>query len=204
MDRLSALFEGLLEFVQPLAERLGGPGLALIAFLDSSFLSLPEVGDALIVLLVIREPARWMYYATATTIGSVAGCYALYSVGRHGGEAFLKRRFKARHIERGLDLFRRHGMLAVIVPSILPPPMPFKIFVLLSGVAKVKPLTFILAVALGRGFRYGGEAWLAYMYGARAAGYIRDNLPTVSLWVGLTVLVGGVGFVWWRRRKAAA
>jgi len=89
----------------------------------------------------------------------------------------------------------------VIVPSILPPPMPFKIFVLLAGVAKVRPATFLLAVAIGRGFRYGGEAWLAYVYGQQATEFIKNNLPEISLVVGLTVAVLGIGFVIWRKRK---
>ena len=134
-----------------LAERLGAPGLAIIAFLDSSFLSLPQVGDALIVALTIQHPERWMLYSAATTLGSTAGCFVLYTIARKGGEAFLRRRFSEEKIERGLGLFRRHGLLAVIVPAILPPPTPFKIFVLLAGLAGVRPLAFTLGIAIGRG-----------------------------------------------------
>jgi membrane protein YqaA with SNARE-associated domain len=200
MHRLADFLQHLVDVIRPWAEQLGGPGLAAVAFLDSSFLSLPEVSDALIVLLVIQHPARWFYYAACTTVGSVAGCYALYMVGRKGGEAFLRKRFAQRHLDRGLALFRRHGMLAVIIPSILPPPMPFKIFVLLSGVAKVRTPTFLLAVALGRGIRYGVEAWLAYLYGAQAMVFIRENLPLISLLAGILVAVLGVAFVVWRKR----
>ena len=201
MHRLSEFFQALVEKIQPIATQMGGPGLALVAFLDSSFLSLPEVSDLLIVFLVVEHPARWLYYAAATTVGSIAGCYALYMVGRKGGEAMLRKRFNPRHVERGLAIFQKYGLLAVIVPSILPPPMPFKIFVLLAGVAKVRPATFLLAVAIGRGFRYGGEAWLAYVYGQQATEFIKNNLPEISLVVGLTVAVLGIGFVIWRKRK---
>ena len=142
--------------------------MALVAFLDSSFLSLPEVNDVLMVLMVVRNPDAWIYYAAMTTLGSVAGCFALFSVAQRGGEAFLRKRFSERHVERGLRFFQRYGLLAVIVPSILPPPTPFKIFVLLAGVANVRKSTFLLAVALGRGFRYGSEGLLAYLYGEEA------------------------------------
>jgi membrane protein YqaA with SNARE-associated domain len=204
MHRVTEFLQRIAQAVQPFAEALGAPGLALIAFLDSSFLSLPEVADALVILAVLHEPSRWPYYAAAATAGSVTGCFAIYSLARKGGEAFLRRRFKAEYIERGLSLFRRYGMLVVIVPAILPPPAPFKIFVLLAGVANIAPGTFLGAVALGRGFRYTGEAWLAYRYGDQATEFIKNNLPTISMWTAGVVAVLGLGFILWRRRKATA
>ena len=193
----------VVESIGAFAAGLGAPGLVLVAFLDSSFLSLPEVTDFLVVLLVIKRPEFWIWHALFATMGSVAGCYALYYVGRRGGDAVLRRRFTARNIERGLELFRRYGMLAIVVPSILPPPMPFKIFVLMAGVAHVRPLTFITAAMIGRGFRYGSEALLAYWYGEQAKRFIQQNLPVVSLWLGVAIAVLAAGYIVWRRRRAA-
>jgi membrane protein YqaA with SNARE-associated domain len=201
MHRLSTFFQRVGSLIQAVAENLGAPGLALVAFFDSSFVSLPEVADALLVVAVVHEPSLWLYYAAATTAGSVAGCYALYAVARKGGDAFLRKRFRADRIERGLGLFKRYGLLAVVVPSILPPPTPFKIFVLLAGVARVSPATFLFAVTIGRGIRYGGEAWLAYEYGERAFEFIRHNVPIVSAWVGGLVAVAGIGAILWRNRQ---
>jgi membrane protein YqaA with SNARE-associated domain len=198
------LLQRFVDFLQPLALQLGGPGLAIIAFFDSSFLSLPEVSDVLIVVLTIQHPARWLYYAAMTTLGSICGCYALYALARKGGEAALRRRFHERHIDRGLAIFRKYGLLAVIVPSILPPPTPFKIFVLLAGVSGVRPLTFLVAVIIGRGFRYGSEALLAYWYGERATQFIQDNLPIVSVWVAVVIFVIGVIYFLRRRRRTPA
>lgn len=203
MGQIAELFQRVLHAVQPVAERLGPSGLFLLAFCDSSFLSLPEIADALIVVMVIQHPAEWPVIGLMATLGSVAGCYVLYALARKGGEAFLRRQFKEQHIARGLAAFRRHGLLAVVVPSILPPPMPFKIFVLLAGIADVQPATFTLAVAAGRGFRYIGEAWLAYEYGEQATAFIRANLPLVSVCLAALVLVIGVGVILWRRRGAA-
>jgi membrane protein YqaA with SNARE-associated domain len=201
MSRVREILHGIAGLIQQFAERAGGPGLFVVAFLDSSFLSLPEIADLLVVVFVLNNPDAWLYYAAITTAGSIGGCYALYSVGRRGGEAFLRRRFSERRIERALGWFRRNGLLAVIVPSILPPPTPFKIFVLLAGVARVRPVTFVGAVAIGRGFRYGSEAFLAYLYGERATKYIGDNLAAVSYWIAGAVLVGGVATLVWRRRR---
>lgn len=189
--------------VAPLAQSLGGLGLALVAFLDSSFLSFPSVTDLGVVWLVTQHPSRWFYYAAAPTVGSVVGCYALYALARKGGEAFLRKRVHERHIERGLGAFRRYGLLALVVPAILPPPMPFKIFVLLAGVAEVNAGTFILAVSIGRGFRFGAEALLAYRYGGRAEDFIRHNLAQVSIWLAAAIVVAGVAIALWRRRRPA-
>jgi membrane protein YqaA with SNARE-associated domain len=203
MDRLAGFLERLTAAIGHYAEQFGAPGLALVAFFDSSFLSLPEVADALLVIAVIQRPELWPYYAAATTAGSMAGCYALYELARRGGEAFLRRRIGARHIDRGIALFQRYGLLAIVVPSLLPPPMPFKVFILLSGVAQVRLATFLMALAIGRGIRYGGEAWLASRYGPQASQYFRDNLPTVALWAVAALTVGTVVYFFWRRRQAA-
>src|SRR6187402_2275958 len=153
MHHVTALLERLVAIVEPIAERLGGFGLTLVAFFDSSFLSLPEASDALVVIMTVKHPSEWLYFAAMTTLGSVMGCYALYSLGRRGGEALLKRRFHDRHINRGMAFFQRYGLLAIIVPSLLPPPMPFKLFVLVAGLAQLRASTFLIAVALGRGLR---------------------------------------------------
>lgn len=194
----------LLSWVQGFALALGGPGLFLIALLDSSFLSFPEVVDLLIVLFVTRHKERMIYYALLATLGSMGGCFLLYLVGRKGGEAFLRRRFHERHVDRALSLFQKYGLLAVAVPSLLPPPVPFKPFVLIAGVARVRPVEFLLAVGLGRGVRYFGEGLLALWYGERAAVFIGDNAREVSLGIAAVVLVFGLGWIWYTKRTPLA
>jgi membrane protein YqaA with SNARE-associated domain len=190
------------ELLRTLAESYGGVGLAFVAFLDSSFLSIPEVNDLAIIALVLQHPPRWLYYATLTTSGSLLGCFTLYSIGRRGGEALLHRRFSTNRVERALAAFRRYGVLAVIVPSMLPPPMPFKIFVLLAGVTQVKRSTFVASVIAGRGTRYLGIGLMTYWYGERAARFIRGNLATVSVWLAVAIVVAAIGIVVWRRARA--
>src|SRR5512145_3165342 len=194
----------IVEWTQGFALSLGGPGLFLIAFLDSSFLSFPEVNALLIVWLTTQHPYRMPYYALMTTLGSISGCLALYTVARKGGETFLRKRFHERHIDRGMELFRRYGLLAVLIPSILPPPAPFKIFVLLAGVSKVPLPQFILAIAIGRGVRYFGEGLLAVWYGEAAAVFLRSNARPVAIAVATLCLVGGIGYIVWKRRRRIA
>jgi membrane protein YqaA with SNARE-associated domain len=192
-----------LSWVQGLAFALGGPGVFLIALLDSSFLSFPQVVDLLIVVLVTHHKERMIYYAGLATLGSIAGCFLLYYVGRVGGEAFVRRRFHERHVDRALAVFQKYGLLAIAVPSILPPPIPFKPFVLIAGITRVRPRDFFLAVAIGRGVRYFGEGLLAVWYGERAADFLRENAQGVSIVVAtLVVLIVG-GWLFFRTRRTA-
>src|SRR6476469_8978200 len=187
----------LLNWVQGFALALGGPGLFLIAFLDSSFLSFPEVVDILIIWFVTAHHERMVYYALLSTLGSMAGCFALYLLGLKGGEAFLRKRLSERHVDRALALFQRHGLLAIVVPSLLPPPFPFKPFVLAAGVARVRPFDFLLAVGLGRGARYFGEGLLALWYSEQAAVFVKNNAREVSLGLAAVVLAAGLGWIWY-------
>jgi membrane protein YqaA with SNARE-associated domain len=195
--------EGFVEWIKGVAMATGGPGLFIIAFLDSSFLSFPEVNDLLIVWLTTRHKERMVYYAFMTTLGSITGCLALYAVARRGGEAFLRKRFSAAYVDRAMERFRRYGLLAILIPSILPPPTPFKIFVLAAGVSKVRLTDFILAIAVGRGVRYFGEGLLAVYYGDEAADFLRRNAVEVALVVGAVALVLGGGWFMWQRRRAS-
>jgi membrane protein YqaA with SNARE-associated domain len=184
--------------VQAFAEGLGGPGLVLVAFIDSSFLTLPEVADILVVVFTIREPSRWWYFSGMTTLGSMAGSYALFLVGRKGGEALLRRNFHERHVDRGLEWFKKYGALVLIIPAMLPPPMPFKIFVLLAGVSGVSRGPFLAALAAGRGARYGGEALLARAYGEQALVFVTENASRLFIPAG-GLLVAALA-IWWLRR----
>lgn len=186
--------KSFIAWLQAFALGIGGPGLLLVAFLDSSFLTLPQVPDLLLVWLVVEHPHRLVYYVVMTTIGSIVGCFVIYDLAYRGGEAFLRRRVNQRHVDRGVALFDRYGIWALVVPSMLPPPAPFKIFVLLAGVAGMSRVRFLAAVAFGRGVRYFVEALLALWYGRAAIEFLHENLRPVA-WVVTGLL--GLGVVWW-------
>lgn len=194
----------LLEPLFDLARSLGGPGLFVVAFLDSSFLSLPEINDLLIIWMVTRHKPLMIYYVTMATLGSVAGCLVLYYLGRRGGEALLRKRFQNRHIERAIRLSQRYGALAIIVPALLPPPAPFKVFVVLAGVARVAPLRFTIAVVIGRSARYIAEGLLALWYGDLAFDWMHAHGRAIAVAMGVAALVGGVAFYTWKHRRRSA
>jgi membrane protein YqaA with SNARE-associated domain len=193
--------QSLIKWVYGVALSLGGPGLFVVAFLDSSFISLPQINDLLVVLMVVRNKPLMPYYALMATAGSVAGCYVLYLIAERGGEAFLAKRVKRGHVERALALYRRRGVLALIVPAMLPPPAPFKLFVLLAGVAEVRPLAFVASIAIARGLRYLAIGALAVWYGDFALDMLREHGREAAL--GVVVLIVAAAIAWWLLRRSS-
>ena len=189
------------EGIQAFALGLGAPGLFVVAFLDSSFLSLPEINDLLLVVMVTQHKSRMVLYATSATLGSVAGCLILYYIGRRGGDALVRRRFASERVDQTLNAIRRYGVMSVLIPSLLPPPAPFKIFVLLAGVAGISAPRFVAAIAIGRGLRYFGEGLLAVRYGDQTVAYMEANGGTVTLVLAGVLLAAVVGYVLWRKAK---
>ena len=182
---------------------LGGPGLLVVAFIDSSFIPLPQINDLLVVLMVTKDKSFMLYYAAMATAGSVIGCYVIYYLAERGGEAFLQRRVRRRgRLDQVLGLYKRHGLLALAVPALLPPPSPFKLFVLAAGVAGVRPVQFVTAIALARGVRYVALGVLAIYYGDAALELMRTRGRDVALVVVGLIVLAAVG--WWllnRRRR---
>jgi len=181
--------------MQSLAVALGAPGLFLVAFLDSSFLSLPEIADLLVIWMVTQHKARLVLYVVCATLGSTVGCLVMYFLGRKGGDALIRTRFHSASVDRAMAAFRRYGIMAVLIPSILPPPAPFKIFVLLAGVAGIGVSRFTTAIVIGRGARYLAEGALAVWYGDRAMAFMHANGKTVSLVVVGLLAAGFVGYL---------
>jgi membrane protein DedA with SNARE-associated domain len=163
----------------------------LVAIADSSFLSIPEGNDILIVMKSTGGPWQPMlYYVLMTSLGSIAGCVLLYTLGRRGGSPLLHRRFSPRSVQRAEALFQKYGLLAIAIPSLLPPPFPFKIFVLSAGVFRVGLPGFLLAVGVGRTLRYSMWGILAVLYGNSVKLYMQQNLPRIGLWLSVAFVLG--------------
>ena len=198
---MESLAETLGSFVRGLSSGTAGFGLFVIAFFDSSLLSLPEINDALLLYFGARFPERAFLYAGMTVAGSAAGASLLYGLARWQGFTFLERRFSGGRIQRVVALVRRWGLLAVLVPSMLPPPFPFKIFVLSSGVLGLPLPRFLAAILVGRSVRYFGEAWLAVRYGDQALSYLHANARSVLVGAFLLAL-SAILFHLFRQRRS--
>jgi len=196
MTRIAAWARGL-----PLV--LGGPGVFLVAFFDGSFLTLPEINDIMVVAAAATQPAALAYYVALITLGSVAGTYVVFLLARKGGEAFVHRRVKPEHLARIRRFVDRYGFLAICVAAVLPPPVPFKLMVLVAGGAAMRTGKLLLAVTLGRTFRYVGEGLLALHYGEAAIAFIRANGRPIAVAAGTAAVVGGGAYLAWRARRAS-
>src|ERR1700682_4765394 len=166
-DWLRALSRWLQHFVIGAPLIVAGPMMVLIGALDSSLLSLPEINDYLVIGRCFKHHSAVFYFPLFAAAGSVIGCLLLYSIMRRGGQALLRRRFKAEHILRAERAYARFGVLALAIPAVLPPPLPFKIFVATAGTLEYPRSRFLLTVMIARALRDYVEGILAVYYGVR-------------------------------------
>jgi membrane protein YqaA with SNARE-associated domain len=164
----------------------GAAGLFAIALLDSALIPLPGGPDAVMLLLSTQAPARMPFYALSATVGSVVGCLILYYISRRAGRRALEK-FTPEKQARVKELVDRYDVLSVLVASVLPPPFPFKLFVITAGVFRLSVVRFAVAVAVGRAFRFFLEGFLAVRYGEQAKELLARNYPVVGL--GLAALI---------------
>jgi membrane protein YqaA with SNARE-associated domain len=181
------------------------PAMIVIGALDSSLLSLPEINDYLVVGRCFRDHNAAYYFPLFAAAGSVLGCHILYTIIRRGGQAVLRRRFPIASIKRVEQAYARYGFLAIGIPAVLPPPLPFKIFVATAGALEYPRWKFLLTVMIARAVRYYVEGILAVFYGRRVLLFIRDNGLVIVSIVATLVLIGlGVYILLKRRRGPAA
>jgi membrane protein YqaA with SNARE-associated domain len=200
---METFVETLDETVRGLSDLTAGLGLLVVAFFDSSLLSLPELNDVLLVYFGARFPENAYFYAFMTVLGSASGASLLYGLARWKGYRLLEKKYAKGKVASVLGLVRRYGALAVVIPSILPPPFPFKIFVLSSGVLGLPFHRFFLALLVGRSFRYFGEAFLSVRYGERAIDFLRQHAWLVLIAaLFVTALVVVVQIMLARRKRA--
>jgi membrane protein YqaA with SNARE-associated domain len=175
-------------WLEKLVSVMGGGGLFAVAFFDSSVLSFPFVTDGLVIQLSISVPAKMPYYAAMAAAGSLAGCIWLYLLAKKGGEAYFRRHASGR-ADQVKNWVESHAFLSVFIPAILPPPFPFKIFVLAEGVFQVPLRTFVLAILLGRGLRYFVEGILAVRYGEDAIRFMTAHSLAFGFSVAIILLL---------------
>jgi membrane protein YqaA with SNARE-associated domain len=190
---LKSLLAPITKWLTRLSEYLitfGAFGLFIVALLDSTFVPLPSSVDALMLLLSATYPSWMLLYALMATSGSALGCLILYLISRRAGARALNR-FSEKKQARVKNLIERFDMMAVLVATLLPPPFPFKLFVVSAGVFRFSLVRFMLAIVVGRGFRFLLEGYFAVRYGAEAKEILAKYYP----WIGLGLALGILLFV---------
>ncbi|HYJ45815.1 MAG TPA: VTT domain-containing protein [Pyrinomonadaceae bacterium] len=199
---MSSLWEkitGVLTQVKDFLIAYGPFGLFGIALLDSALIPLPAGPDVVMILLSKGRPAWMPIYAAAATAGSVIGCIILYYISRGAGRHALSR-FSEKKQARVKGLIDRYDVLSVLVASVLPPPFPFKLFVITGGVFRLSLLRFSIAIAFGRAFRFLLEGYLAVSYGDQAEELFSQYFPWIGLGLALLIILIFLGRLLWRRR----
>ena len=164
----------------------GAFGLFAVALLDSTFVPLPSSTDALMLLLSTTYPSWMLLYAFMATSGSALGCWILYLISRRAGARALNRFSEAKQ-QRVKNWIEKYDAFAVLVATLLPPPFPFKLFVVSAGVFRFSLLRFMLAIIVGRAFRFLLEGYFAVRYGAQAKEILAKYYPFIGL--GFAVLI---------------
>jgi membrane protein YqaA with SNARE-associated domain len=204
-DWLAAVARWLEIHVIGLPFYFAAPAMIIIGALDSSLLSLPEINDYLVVGRCYRDHTAAFYFPLFAATGSVIGCNLLYTIIRRGGQAVLRRRFNVDSIKRVERAYERFGFLAIGIPAILPPPLPFKIFVATAGALEYPRWKFLLTVMIARSLRYYIEGILAVYYGRRVLLFMKDNGLVIISIVATVLLVVGVIYlvIYWRKTPPA-
>jgi membrane protein YqaA with SNARE-associated domain len=181
----------LMAFVKP----LGIWGAGLVAAVDAAFLPLPM--DLIMAGYAWANRQDFYLYAILLGAGSALGALVPYFVGRAGGELFLLKRIDRARFDRVRERFEKQEFVAMAIPSAMPPPTPWKLFVFGAGVFEMKIPQFLLAVFLGRTVRYLIEGVLTVLYGPRIIVLFERVVKAhlVFLLVAVCLVMGLV--IWW-------
>jgi membrane protein YqaA with SNARE-associated domain len=188
------------EFVWAMLKPLGSWAVFAIAAIDSAFFGFPL--DPVVASYVYQDRPRFLLYAVMASAGSAAGCIILYLIGYKGGEVLLEKRISRTKFNKIRSAFDRHEFWALMFPSMMPPPFPFKVFVLAASVFEMNFWHFLLAIFVGRLVRFLILSLLVLKFGpqivALTSAAVAKHWPELAL----AVLVIGVLFAWfWRRAR---
>jgi membrane protein YqaA with SNARE-associated domain len=196
LKRYTAWILGLLKV-------LGIWGPFVIAFADSALLGMPV--DAIVATYVYQDRKHVLLYVALASLGSALGSVPLYLIGYLGGETVLRKRISEERFEKIHESFDHHEFWALMFPGMLPPPMPFKIFVLAAAVFEMRFTHFLAAIFLGRCVRFGVLSALVLWFGPQivqmAPGLVSQHL---GLLLGGIAIVGVAVWLSLRRKKQAA
>jgi membrane protein YqaA with SNARE-associated domain len=180
---------------------LGPWGVFAIAAVDGSLFGMPI--DAVVAFYVYNDRPRFLFYALMASAGSALGSIVIYAIGYFGGETVLRKRISEERFRKIHASFDRHEFWAVMFPAMLPPPTPFKLFILAASAFEMRFTHFLAAVFAGRCVRFLVLAILTIEFGPQVVHIVGSLVKQHAWWVVITLVIAvtlGV-FVWWKRRQ---
>ena len=190
LARYTAWILGLLKL-------LGIWGAFVAAFADSALVGMPV--DAIVATYIYQDRKRFLFYVVMASLGSALGSIPLYIIGYLGGEKVLRKRISEERFQKIHQSFDRHEFWALMFPGMLPPPMPFKIFVLGAAVFEMRFSHFLAAIFAGRFVRFLVLSVLTLYFGPQIVQLVGGLFRRHFYWA-LAILAAIGVFVWWLRR----
>ncbi|HEX3740319.1 MAG TPA: VTT domain-containing protein [Terriglobales bacterium] len=187
-------------FLWAILKPLGPWGVLVAAVLDGAAFGLPI--DLVVGGYVSQNHRQWLIYVLMAAAGSALGSLVIYAIGYAGGEELLRKRVSAERFAKLHDAFEKHPFWSLMFPAMLPPPTPFKAFVLAAAVAEMSISHFVLAIFLGRFVRFTALAALVIYLGPGAVGAVRIFFSHHFHWVVLIAIIGVVAWLIVRRRTS--
>lgn len=178
---------GAMKSLQAVLIGFGALGIFTIALMDAAFIPLPGGPDVVVMALAHHNHAMTPVYVIAAVVGSTIGSLFLYFVARKGGQAAL-RKFSPEKRARVEDMINRYDIWALLLAAVLPPPFPFKLFVLSAGAFRMQLWRFITAMVIGRSIRFILEGWMAVQYGEQAADIFKQHYPKIGLGIAAAIV----------------
>ena len=183
---------------------LGPWGVCAIAAVDGSLLGMPV--DAVVAAYVYNDRPHFLFYVVMASLGSALGSMVIYGIGYLGGETVLRKRITEEHFRKIHASFERHEFWAVMFPAMLPPPTPFKLFVLAASAFEMRFTHFLAAVFAGRFVRFFVLAILTIKFGPEVIHLVGDLARKHAGWLiaGIVVIVVLGLWMWWRGWRSPA
>jgi membrane protein YqaA with SNARE-associated domain len=200
MTKLKHILSRYTAFLWTILKPLGPWGVLVAAAIDGAAFGLPI--DLVVGAYVSQNHRQWLIYVLMAAAGSAVGSLVIYGVGYAGGEELLRKRVSPARFAKLHDAFEKHPFWSLMFPAMLPPPTPFKAFVLASAVAEMSISHFLLAIFLGRFLRFAALAGLVIYFGPGAVGTIRIFFSHHFHWVVLIAIAGVATWLIVRRRTS--
>jgi membrane protein YqaA with SNARE-associated domain len=180
---------------------LGIWGPFVVAFADSALLGMPV--DAVVAAYVYNDRRHFLLYVLLASLGSAVGSIPLYILGYLGGEKVLRKRISEERFQKIHASFERHEFWALMFPGMLPPPTPFKVFVLGAAVFEMRFRDFLAAVFAGRFVRFMVLSLLTLWFGPEIVELTGKVFRHHFYWVLGVILAGVIIWLVVRRRGKA-